>query len=185
MHTSNTRVVFNSFALAHLIRDVKFLTTLPKTAEQAIGKRWLRCFKLLFHYWHRRDEIPKEKFDPLMQRIRKIILQIAESAVIKPELAPKAARLAKRIRKHDAAIFRFLFDMNVSPTNNISEQGLRHAVIDRKLTQGSRAECGRQWNARIWTVLSTCRKQGRSSWQFILDAINGHYFGGSMPSLLS
>ncbi len=43
---------------------------------------------------------------------------------------------------------------------------------------------GRQRNARIWTVLATCRKQGRSSWQFLQNALSAHYFQTLTPSLL-
>ena len=34
------------------------------------------------------------------------------------------------------AIFRFLFDPAVSPTNNAAERSIRAAVIDRRITQG-------------------------------------------------
>ena len=65
-----------------------------------------------------------------------------------------------------------------------TEQTLRQAIIDRRITQGSRSLMGRQWNARIWTVLATCRKQGRSSWQFLQNALSAHYFQTSTPSLI-
>ena len=48
------------FCLAHLIRDIKFLTTLPDPAEQAYGSVLLNPFKWLFHFWHQREKIPKE-----------------------------------------------------------------------------------------------------------------------------
>jgi len=83
-----------------------------------------------------------------------------------------------------ATDFRFLFDPGVEPTNNAAERSIRSAVIDRRITQGSRSLKGRQWNARIWTVLETCKKQGRSSWQFLQDALSAHYFQTSTPSLL-
>jgi hypothetical protein len=57
-------------------------------------------------------------------------------------------------------------------------------VIDRRITQGSRFLMGRQWNARIWTVLDTCRKQGRSAWKFLQNALSAYYFQSSAPSLL-
>jgi transposase len=168
------------FCLAHLIRDIKFLTTLPNTADNRFGQTLLIEFKRLFHFWHQRDKIPKDRFDRLMQRIRKRVLTLTQQ----DDLPAKSLTLAKRFRKHGDAIFRFLFDSAVPPTNNGGEQSIRQLVIDRKITQGSRSEMGRQWNARIWTVLDTCRKQGRSSWQFLQNAICAHYFQTSAPSLL-
>jgi transposase len=112
--------------------------------------------------------------------LRDRILALAE----RENLPKNSERLAKRLRKHDYAMFRFLFDVNVSPTNNLAEQSIRHSVIDQRLTQGSRSEWGRKWNERIFTVVGTYRKQGRSAWQFIQDAINAHYFYTPTPSLV-
>ena len=100
------------------------------------------------------------------------------------DLPPKSATLAERFRKHGDAMFRFLFDPTVPPTNNAAEQTLRQAIIDRRITQSSRFLMGRQWNARIWTVLATCRKQGRSSWQFIRNALSAYYFQTPTPPIL-
>ena len=65
-----------------------------------------------------------------------------------------------------------------------AEPSIRHSVLNQRLTQGSRSEKGRRWNERIFTVLGTCRKQGRSAWQFIREALSAHYFSTPMPSLV-
>ncbi len=168
------------FCLAHLIRDIKFLTTCPNKADKCFGQSLLIQFKRLFHIWHLRDRIPKDRFNRIMFKIKDRILALAKQQ----DLPPKSATLAKRFRKHGDAMFRFLFDPTVPPTNNAAEQTLRQAIIDRRITQGSRSLMGRQWNARIWTVLATCRKQGRSSWQFIQNALSAYYFQTPTPSLL-
>lgn len=168
------------FCLAHLIRDIKFLTTLPDPMEQAFGTLLLSQFRRLFHLWHRRDKIPKERFDPLMQKIQNRIFVLAQ----RENLPKHSRRLARRIRKHGGALFRFLFDPLVSPTNNLAEQSIRHSVLNQRLTQGSRSEMGRRWNERIFTVVGTCRKQGRSAWQFLCDTVSAHYCHMPMPSLI-
>jgi len=170
------------FCLAHLIRDIKFLTTLPGEADKRFGERLLVEFKRLFHFWHLREKIPKERFDRLMFRIKDRVLRLAASCAAGER--SKARTLAKRLVKHGGAIFRFLFDPGVSPTNNAAERGIRAAVIDRRITQGSRSLMGRQWNERIWTVLGTCRKQGRSAWQFLEAALLAFHNQTSAPSLL-
>jgi len=168
------------FCLAHLIRDIKFLTTLPNKNDKAFGKALLLQFKNLFHFWHQRDKIPKDQFNQHMLRIKKRVLALAEQE----DLPAKSATLAKRMRKHGDAIFRFLFDPAVPPTNNGGEQSIRRLVIDRRITQGSRSLMGREWNARIWTVLDTCRKQGRPAWEFLQNALSAYYFQSPTPSLL-
>ena len=170
------------FCLAHLIRDIKFLTTLPDEADKRFGQRLLIEFKRLFHFWHERQKIPKDRFDRVMFRIKQRVLRLAESYACGE--GSKSRTLARRLVKHGEAIFRFLFDPTVPPTNNAGEQSIRGPVIDRRITQGSRSLMGRQWNARVWTVLGTCRKQGRSAWQFLQDALSAHYFHTPTPSLL-
>lgn len=170
------------FCLAHLIRDVKFLTTLPDETDKRFGERLLIDFRRLFHFWHLRQKIPKDRFDRIMFRIRDRVLALAEVRACGER--SKSRTLARRLVKHGEAIFRFLFDPAVSPTNNAAERSIRAAVIDRRITQGSRSLTGRQWNARIWTVLDTCRKQGRSTWRFLQNALSAHYFQTPTPSLI-
>ena len=170
------------FCLAHLIRDIKFLTTLPHETDQRFGRLLLVQFKRLFRFWHAREKMPKERLDRLLFRIKDRVLGLAAAYADGPR--SKSRTLARRLVKHGESIFHFLFDPAVPPTNNISEQAIRTPVIDRRITQGSRSEMGRQWGARIWTVLGTCRKQGRSAWQFLQEAVSAHYFQTPTPSLL-
>jgi hypothetical protein len=168
------------FCLAHLIRDIKFLITLPNPLEKRFGKKLLFQFKCMFRLWHARDTIPKNQFAAQRDRILKRIHRILDRTVLPPE----TARLAKRFEKHWDALFRFLFHDGLEPTNNLAERAIRALILDRKVTQGSRSVWGRQWNARIWTVLSTCRKQHRSAWDFIQQSINAFHFQSSYPSLI-
>jgi len=172
--------LLQQFCLAHLIRENKFIAELPDPFERAFGRTLLLQFKRLFHFWHLRETIPKDRFDRLMQKIQNRIFALAE----RENLPKHSARLAKRLRKHDCALFRFLFDPAVSPTNNLAEQSIRHSVLNRRLTQGSRSLWGRQWNERIFTVIGTCRKQGRSAWQFLQETVSAHYFHTQRPSLI-
>lgn len=170
------------FCLAHLIRDIKFLTTLADETDRQFGERLLIDFRRLFHLWHLRHKIPKDRLDRIMLRIKARVLRLAGIHVNGER--SKSRTLARRLVKHGEAIFRFLFDPNVEPTNNAAERSIRVAVIDRRITQGSRSPMGRQWNSRIWTVLDTCRKQDRSAWQFLQNALSAHYFQAPTPSLL-
>ena len=43
------------FCLAHLIRDVKFLITLPEASVVAYGQRLLEGLRNLFHTYHQRE----------------------------------------------------------------------------------------------------------------------------------
>jgi hypothetical protein len=64
-----------------------------------------------------------------MLRIRKRVSVLAEQ----DNLTGKSLTLSKRFRKHGDAIFRFLFDPAVPPTNNGGEQSIRHTDCDKYL----------------------------------------------------
>jgi transposase len=168
------------FCLAHLIRDIKFLTTLPDKDNQQFGIRLLRQFKRLFYFWHFRHTMPREHYE----RSVSVILKHLRVLASEKRLPRKSQNIATRLDKHWSSYLRFLADPLIAPTNNLAEQTIRTVVIDRKITQGTRSEWGRQWSERIWTVLATCRKQKRSSWEFIRDCVLAHRLGTPYPSLI-
>lgn len=170
------------FCLAHLIRSIKFLTTLPDPATKEFGEKVLRCFKLLFEYWHQRDKVPREMFLRHCNKIQRRLFMLLTTAS-----PPKgdALTMKKRLIKHWNSLFRFLQHPSLyQPTNNLAEQTMRFVVRIRRQTQGSRSEWGRLWAGRIMSVLATCRKQNRSPWNFLCQIINAKNFSGNYPSLL-
>ena len=108
-------------------------------------------------------------------------------AARRPPPHSEAAPLARRFqdKRMAKAYFTFLTTPGVEPTNNLTEQGIRHVVIDRRITQGTRGERGRRWCERAWTVLATCRQQGRSAFEFMYHAVLAHFTNQPAPSLLA
>jgi transposase len=169
------------FCLAHLIRDVKFLLTLPGREDQAYGQRLRRALRELFAVIHRRETMTASGFQQALAAARNDVLVAGTTRV--PD-TKHARNLAKRFRKHGAAYFRFVTTPGIEPTNNLAEQAIRFVVIDRRITQGTRSEKGRRWCERIWTVIATCAQQGRAAFQFLLDSVQAHFSGTSPPSFL-
>jgi hypothetical protein len=87
----------------------------------------------------------------------------------------ESQNLAKRFRDYGEAYFRFITTPGIESTNNVVEQAIRFVVIDRVVTQGTRGETGRIWSQRIWMVLATCSRQGRSAFNLILKAIKAYF----------
>ena len=54
--------VMLQFCLAHLIRDVKYLTTLPDARDRAYGERLREALRRLFAVIHRREELSATDF---------------------------------------------------------------------------------------------------------------------------
>jgi transposase len=169
------------FCLAHLIRDVKFLLTLPDPQEQAYGQRLRESLRELFRLIHQREQWSDVIFSTALAAARDRILRQATEDV---PAGTHAQNLAKRFRKHGQAYFRFVTTPGIEPTNNLAEQAIRFVVIDRHITQGTRSQTGRQWCERIWTVIASCAQQGRSVWDFLCAAVRAHWTGQEAPSLL-
>ena len=169
------------FCLAHLIRDVKFLLTLPDKVTRNYGRRLLEALRKLFRVIHQREEMTASQFQRALEWARNDVLKVGRRAPPRSE----ARNLAERFRKHGDAYFRFITTPGVEPTNNLAEQAIRFVVIDRRVTQGTRSERGRRWCERIWTIMATCAQQGRSVFEYLRDAITAHFNGRPIPSLIA
>jgi|SRR5579863_1482917 len=170
------------FCLAHLIRDVKFLTTLPDARDRAYGERLREALRSLFGVIHQCDQLGPRVFQRRLVAARDEVLRQA-TAQVPP--TRHSQNLAKRFALHGAAYFEFVTTPEVEPTNNLAEQAIRFVVIDRHITQGTRGESGRRWCERIWTVLATCAQQGRSVFEYLCAAVTACFAQQPVPSLLN
>ena len=64
------------FCLAHLIRDVKFLTTLPDARDRAYGERLLGGLRSLFAVIHRREDLSARDFQSQLEAARARVLRL-------------------------------------------------------------------------------------------------------------
>ena len=64
-------------------------------------------------------------------------------------------------KSHREDLFRFVDNPQIDSTNNRAERGLRHAVVIRKISNGSRSENGAETTGRLLSVLQTAKLQSR------------------------
>jgi len=178
------------FCLAHLIRDIRYLTNLPDKETNTYGKKLLAEVKALFKIIHNHEEMPANDFqvalDNAKQTIMKVVLEEAPSRLDKngKEEKTEVRNMVNRFKKHGEAYFTFITTPGMDPTNNVAEQAIRFIVIDRKITQGTRSSKGRTSNERIWTVIATCALQGRSVYNFFLESVHAYFYDEQAPSLI-
>jgi hypothetical protein len=178
------------FCIAHLIRNIRFLTALPDKETKAYGQRLLDQIKSMFKVIHQRDDMIPEDFTKALEQAKEKIITTALNDVPSrlnkdgKEQNREAKNMADRFRKYGKAYFEFITTPEIDPTNNVAEQAIRFIVIDRHVTQGTRSIKGRQSSERLWTVIATCALQGRSAFDFILKAVSAYFHGRSAPSLL-
>jgi hypothetical protein len=178
------------YCWAHLIRDIRFLEKHPTTRVRAWADKLLDRTKRMFVAWHRRDEMSEDgrRHSFVMHRDKFL------ATVHKPPNVSDAENISVRFAEvewgdgecYDMSqdYFRFLLASGVEPTNNHTEQQVRHCVIDRRITQGTRSVVGQRYHERMWTAIATCTKQGRSFFEFLHQAIDANLSGRTPPSLL-
>jgi hypothetical protein len=178
------------YCWAHLIRDIRFLEKHPDKKTKAWADRLLDRSRKMFAAWHRRGEMTDEGFHRSMITHRDRFLKLA----LKPPDSKEAMNITARfhsVELEDGShyemsqdYFRFMFASDVEPTNNHSEQQIRHCVIDRRITQGTRSVSGQRYQERMWTAIATCGKQNRSFFRFLYESIEAKFNGQASPSLL-
>jgi transposase len=173
--------VLLQFCLAHLIRDVKYLTTLPDAHNQAYGERLREGLRRLFGVIHAREKLSAQELEKQLEAARAKLMRVAINTA--PQTRPAQA-MAKRFIKHGEAYFRFITTPGVEPTNNLVEQTIRFVVIDRHITQGARSGSGNRWCERIWTVIATCSQQDRSVFEYLQAAVEAYFHEEEAPNLL-
>jgi transposase len=178
------------FCIAHLIRDIRFLTSMPDPETKAYGTRLLNSVRNMFKIIHGRDDMTAEEFTDSLEKAKTKIMTAALQDVPSQldeagkETKREAQNIANRFRKHGKEYFEFITTPGVDPTNNVAEQAIRFIVIDRHVTQGTRSLKGRISSERIWTVIATCELQGRSAFNFILQAVKAYFNNDPAPSLI-
>jgi len=184
------------YCWAHLIRDMRFLLKHPDKKTKAWAKQLLDRSRKMFSAWHRRDEMTEVGFHRSMITHRDRFLEIIRKPPDSTEAGNLAARFAvipfrtedsDEIELYDLSqdYFRFMFESGVEPTNNHSEQQIRHCVIDRRITQGTRSAVGQRYHERMWTAIATCTKQERSFFHFLHKSIEAKLNGLAAPSLMT
>ena len=179
------------YCWAHLIRDMRFLLKHPDQETRQWAEQLLDRSRKLFSAWHHCDEMTETGFQRSMCLHRDRFLEIVRTVPASKEAYNLAARFAV-VDVTDGSTydmsqdyFRFMFAENVEPTNNHSEQQVRHVVIDRRITQGTRSESGQRYHERMWTAIATCKKQNKNFFTFLQESIQAKLSEKSAPSLIA
>lgn len=167
---------------AHLKRDFTKLSEKDNKIIARIGKELLECESTLFKIWHEfksekisRDELWRQE-KPIRRRTGELLEQ---GSYTDPVL--KAARFCKNLLENFNALWTFLEMEGVEPTNNHAERSLRPLVIWRKKYFCTRSDYGSDYVARSASIITTCKLNGKSSFEFLTMLI-GDYFSGKQTS---
>ena len=155
---------------AHLKRKAVGLTESFDAEARAFGHAALDLWRLL------RDAVRQARIEPKPPPLRAMFdeplrLFRAQCEAAQDSSHEKTRALAREFLLDWAAIFAVLDDPSLPLTNNAAERALRHWVILRQLTHGSRTERGSRGFALLASVIDTCRQRGHSPWEFLTTSI--------------
>ena len=168
---------------SHLIRN--FQALLDRGGRLGIwGADFLELSRVVFRLWHlyREGTIDRATLQAAMAPVQTAFHVLLERGARRAD-APEA--LCQELLAHEAALWTFVREARVEPTNNAAEQALRSAVIWRKSCFGAHSAEGNRFVERIVTVSATCRKQQRHLLTFVTEAIAAYWAGRPAPTLLS
>lgn len=121
-----------------------------------------------------------EQLQPLKQRIEELLEQGTRSR------NDRTANFCQGVLDEYDALWTFceVEDLKIPITNNAAERAIRHAVLIRRVQHGTQSQQGDRWVERILSIVETCRLQGRSTLQYLIDAATAAHHGRPVPSPL-
>jgi transposase len=165
---------------AHLKRDFQALVDRGGESK-TIGRLLLAEIRQFFSLWHRvRDgTLSRSDFQVAMQLVQKevhCLLQIGTHVEHQ-----KTRKTCRNILKVEPALWTFVTQNGVEPTNNAAERALRRGVIWRRRSFGTQSVQGSRFVERILTVVISLRQQNRDVLDFLTHACTPDQ---PVPSLL-
>ena len=168
---------------AHLKRE--FVAWSERTGETArIGLALLAVEKQLFTLWYRvRDgTLAWADFQVALQPLMARVTTLLQEGVAGPDT--KVRGTCRNLLKREAALWTFVWEPGVEPTNNSAERPLRRAVLWRRRSFGTQSEAGSQFVERILTAVTTLRQQRRDVLGYLTTACAAAICKTPAPSLL-
>jgi hypothetical protein len=154
---------------AHLIRKARGLAQSCDRSARAFGQLVLDTLEVLMAAVYAAREGPPADL-PTAEASRLAALRTACEQQQHSDHA-KTHALAVELLNDWEAIFQVLSHPELPLTNNEAERALRHWVILRKLSLGTRTPVGSRVVALLASVIDTCRQRGHAPWRYLERAI--------------
>jgi transposase len=169
---------------AHLIRNVRALDDRYGT-ETGWARAVLALSDELFLAWHlyKGGWLDQVGLQQALMPVRLALHELLVAGTSSPH--EKIAGFSRKLLRRWEALFTFSRVEGLEPTNNAAERALRHAVLWRKGSFGSRSEEGCRFVERLLSIRATCVQQGRSLFAFLTEALAAAWAGQPVPLLVT
>ena len=162
---------------AHLLRDFKRIGERPGQAGR-VGRALLAAGYVMFR-WRHQGKTSAAEFEPLQRRIKRLLERGCAQTP-----CSRTAKTCANLLKLWPALWTFLGNPAVPPTNNEAEQALRALVLKRKISGPTRSARGDQFLSHGFSAYESCRRQGRDLWDYMHDSVLAWINNTAAPSLV-
>jgi transposase len=170
---------------SHLLRDFRYHAESPLAHQSEFGEACLQVAEGVFSAWREfQSSGARRRLCRQVKPLERELRALCEQGKRKSVKTRYHRGLARNLIKAWPALWTFVEAAGVEPTNNRAERGLRHAVIYRKLSQGSRCERGTLATERLLSAAISCRLQRRSLFAYLVEVAQASIRGQPAPALV-
>jgi transposase len=168
---------------AHLKRDFQKLVDRGGESKD-IGEMGLGAVEVVFPLWHsfRGGGLSRSQLQREIGLIRHTLREWLQRGCACADA--KTAAFCENVLALEPALWTFVRQEGVEPTNNHMERLLRPGVLWRKNAFGCHSEAGCRYVERVLTVVQTLRLQKRPVLDFLYRSLVAHRHGHQSPQLL-
>ncbi|MEF8719357.1 MAG: IS66 family transposase [Candidatus Accumulibacter necessarius] len=167
--------------LAHLLRKARGLAEATCRHTSQVGQQLLDLMSGLIQAIQAARDGPSddlaERQAPALAQLKALCERHQHSPFV------KLGEFCREMLNDWEAIIRPLLDPSLPLTNNAAERLLRHWVIARRLSFGTRSEQGTRAFALLASIIDTCRARKASAWDYLTAALQAGRQGLPMPPL--
>jgi transposase len=159
--------------LAHLIRRARGLAERRDPEIALFGGRVMRELQRLVHW---------ATAPPTSGEVQTWYARMVHLLGRYQQRSDEAGTFARTLERELGALWTFVVEEGIEPTNNRAERALRFAVLWRKSMQGTYNAKGDRWVERILSLRETCRLRGMPTFPLLVEAVVC-YFHGQPPDV--
>jgi len=161
----NMNVADHQICLAHILRELTFLTELD--TKQTWSSE---LAKLIREAIHKRKTESWENIDrnSILNKFQNLLTTCTDN------LHQKIIALIKSLTKYKEYVFKFLFDPDVPYENNASERAVRNLKVKQKVSGMFKSQQGANAYCQIHSIAQTAKKNNQNPFLAILAVANNY-----------
>jgi hypothetical protein len=158
-------VFLHALCWIHAERSVNKLTGFNEKQRQALEDKKSEIWKFYEKLKKYKESPTKRRRSFIEKRFDEIFLEKTDFATLNEAL--------RRIHANKDELLLVLKRPDIPLHNNLSENDIREYVKKRKISGSTRSPTGRKCRDTFASLKKTCRKQGISFWEYLMDRLSG------------